>query len=462
MRIAVVGIGYVGLVTATGLAAKGHDVTCVDSHPSRVVSTNNGVPPFYEPGLEELLAPVLQEGRLRATTDLHSAVSCADVTFLAVGTPTKDGHIDLTGLRDASEGIGESLAQSDSWHLVVVKSTVVPGTTDTLVRITLEHAAGRKVGTFGLCMNPEFLREGTAVEDFLRPDRIVIGQWDQRSGKTLAELYRPFDCPIVFTALRDAEMIKYASNALLATLISFSNEMADICEATPGTDLDRVMNALYLDRRLSPVIEGRRLSPGILSYLKAGCGYGGSCLPKDVLALRNFASERGLAAPVLDGVMAVNAARPARLVARLEQALGCLEGMVVAVLGLSFKPGSDDMRDSPALGIIDLLCQKSAIVRVFDPCVKQLNGVVSSCPIVPCSSPETLLVGADAALIVTAWPDFRQFDWNTLCMSMRRPVIVDGRNALSGISLPSQATYIGVGKYHFTEESLRNEQCINR
>jgi UDPglucose 6-dehydrogenase len=462
MRIAVVGTGYVGLVTATGLAGSGHDVTCVDSDRGRVDSTNRGVPPFYEPGLGELLASALRDGRLRATSDLDEAVSGAEVTFIAVGTPSKDGDIDLTALCAATEAIGHSLSRSDSWRLVVVKSTVVPGTTDTLVRGILERASGRKAGSFGLCMNPEFLREGTAVEDFMKPDRIVIGQWDERSGKTLAEVYRSFDCPTLFTSLRNAEMTKYASNALLATLISFSNEMAALCEATPGTDVEEVIDALHLDRRLSTVVNGRRCAPGILTYLRAGCGFGGSCLPKDVLALRQFALKRGVAAPILDAVMAVNAARPASIVARTEEALGGLDGAAVAVLGLAFKPGSDDLRDSPALKIIELLFQKSAAVRAFDPCVSRLGEALSRYPVTLSPSPEALLEGADAAVLVTAWPEFQRLDWTTLCRRMRRPVIVDGRNMLRDVTLPPEAIYISTGRHHSMEEHESHEQAIHR
>lgn len=462
MRVAVVGTGYVGLVTAAGLAAVGHHVTCVDSDPHRVDSANRGVPPFYEPGLAELLSSALSGGRLGATVDLAEAVVGADVIFIAVGTPSRDGEIDLDALSAAAESIGRCLAQSASWRLVVVKSTVVPGTTDTLVRGILEEASGRKAGSFGLCMNPEFLREGTAVEDFMKPDRIVIGQWDERSGRKLAEVYEPFDCPVLFTSLRNAEMAKYASNALLATLISFSNEMASICEATPGTDIDEVMSALHLDRRLNTFIDGRRHAPSILSYLKAGCGFGGSCLPKDILALRQFAKKNGVAANLLDSVMAVNAARPVALVAGVERALGTLEGAVIGVLGLAFKPASDDLRDSPALKIISLLNEKSAILRAYDPCVTELKGPYARCPVTLAPSPEALLEGADAAVLVTAWPEFQRLDWTALCRRMRRPVIVDGRNALRDIALPPEAGYLPIGRYHSVREPVNHGPVIQR
>ena len=445
MRIAVVGTGYVGLVTGTCLARLGHDITCVDAMPERVDAVSAGRPPFYEPGLAEMLGDVLACGRMCATNRTAEAVASSDMTILAVGTPSRGGEIDLSYLAAAAEEVGKGLRDAVSYHVVVVKSTVVPGTTDTLVREILERACGRQAGWFGLCMNPEFLREGSAVADFMEPDRIVIGQWDEASGKRLAEVYSAFDCPKIFTSLRNAEMTKYASNALLATLVSFSNEFAALCEATPGTDVEEVLNGLHLDRRLSPMYQDERVVPGILSYLRAGCGFGGSCLPKDVAALREFARKRGVAPRMLDAVAAVNAGRPRQLVRMAGDALGSLRGAEVAVLGLAFKAGTDDLRDSPALAVIRLLQEQGAVVRAYDPLVAKLDGLRV------CASAKEAVSGADAAIVVTAWPEFAAFDWTALSAMMRRPILIDGRNALRHAAIPETATCVAIGRHYEPE-----------
>lgn len=446
MKVAVVGAGYVGLVSAGGLAALGHDVTCVDVDAARVAQIGRGTPPFHEPGLAELLREGIAAGRLRATADTRAAVAGSAVTLIAVGTPDACGQIDLGQVLAAARAIGAALRECAGYHVVAVKSTVVPGTTDTLVRRALEEQSGRRVGSdLGVCVNPEFLREGAAVSDFVQPDRIVIGQWDEASGRALAELYAPFDCPKLFTTLRNAEMIKYASNALLATLISFSNELAALCEATPGSDVETVMDGVHLDRRLSPLVDGRRLRPDILDYLRAGCGFGGSCLPKDLGALCAFARAQGVPTPLLDAVLAVNAARPDALVDLAERGVGALAGRAVAVLGLAFKPGTDDVRDSPALAVVDRLLARGAAVRAFDPLVgaaiQPFDGAAAVC-----ASGAEALAGADAAIIATAWPEFAEWDWGALSRTMRRPVVIDGRGALRGVALPPEVVYLQVGR----------------
>jgi UDPglucose 6-dehydrogenase len=439
LRIAVVGTGYVGLVSGTCLAHLGHNVTCIDAQPERVAAVNQGQPPFYEPGLAEMLSGVIRDGRLRATGTAAEVVADSDVTILAVGTPSREGGIDLSYLSAASHDVGRGLRDASAYHVVIVKSTVVPGTTDTVVRGILEHACGRAAGSFGLAVNPEFLREGSAVADFMDPDRIVVGEWDQRSGQALAEIYRGFDCPKLFMTLRNAEMTKYASNALLATLVSFSNEFATLCEATPGTDVEEVLNGLHLDRRLSPVCDGKRIAPGILTYLRAGCGFGGSCLPKDVAALRDFARKQGIVPHLLDAVSTINSSRPAQLVELAEEAIGSLRGAQIAVLGLAFKPGTDDLRDSPALAVVAQLQRKGAEIRAYDPLISELPGIRV------CGWVEEALTSADAAIIVTAWPEFSALDWSTLSSRMRRPVLIDGRNALRDVAFPDGVIYIPIG-----------------
>lgn len=451
MRVAVIGTGYVGLVTGACVAGIGHDVICVDAMPERVDAVNQCRPLFHEPGLPELLQRVVGEGKLRATNDVVGSVKASDITILAVGTPSRDGDIDLSYIRAASESIGQGVREAGQYHVVVVKSTVVPGTTDTTVGGIVEKVSGKKIGEFGLCMNPEFLREGTAVPDFMDPDRIVIGQSDEKAGQTLAKIYGAFDCPKIFTTLRNAEMTKYASNALLATLISYSNEIAAICEATPGTDVEQVMDGLHLDRRLNCTVDGKRYTPSILSYLRAGCGFGGSCLPKDVIALKVQARNRGVTPHMLDAVLAVNRSRPAALISMTEAAVGNLKGKTVAVLGLAFKPGTDDLRDSPALALIDLLHKQGAVVRGYDPFISSLpqNGTSVSV----CTSPEEALRGADAAVIASGLPELTSLNWESLAKGMRQPVVVDGRSSLRLTKLPPEIQYIRIGQTHTTEKS---------
>ena len=423
MNVTVVGAGYVGLVTGVGLATIGHHVVCVEINAERVARINRGDPPIHEAGLEAALRDALKAGRFRASTDLADAMVGSQVSIIAVGTPSADGQIDLRDVLAAARQISEQLPRAARPHLVAVKSTVVPGTTDT-------HVAKLLPADCGLCMNPEFLRQGCAVADFMNPDRIVIGQRDEASGDLLAELYRPFECPKLRTTLRNAELIKYTSNALLATLVSFSNEIARLCESLPGTDVETIMDGLHLDRRLSPA----GVTPGILAYLRAGAGYGGSCLPKDVDALRHFGRTRQTPTPLLDAVVEVNAARAGQVIGLL----GDIAGRRVAVLGLTFKPDTDDVRSSPALRLIEELGARGASVCVYDPLAVVPGLEVHT-------EPRAALEGADAAVIATAWAEFAAWDWTVLASVMRRPMIVDGRNALRHVALPPSVIYRPVG-----------------
>jgi UDPglucose 6-dehydrogenase len=449
VKVAVVGTGCVGLTSGVGFASLGHDVTCVDVSPERVRTIREGRAPFHEPGLPELLSEVLASGRLRVTDDLAAAVAGCEVAFITVGTPDSAQGIDLSFVLRAASEIGAAMGAHPAYRVVVVKSTVVPGTTDGPVREALERSSGMTAGAFGLCMNPEFLREGAAVADFLHPDRIVVGAWDERSGRVLAALYESLECPRVFTTLRNAEMVKYASNALLATLVSFSNEIAALCEATPETDVDEVLRGVHLDRRLAPMAGGQRIRPGIVDFLLAGAGFGGSCLPKDVNALRAYARARGVAPHVLDAVVAVNATRPATLVAMVERAVGSLRGARIALLGLAFKPGTDDLRDSPALAAARHLAEAGATITAFDPMIREAPPGSDLATLVSVrSSAADALAGADAALITTAWPEFATLNWADLCAGMRHPIVVDGRNALRGVTWPAGARYLGIGRAH--------------
>jgi UDPglucose 6-dehydrogenase/GDP-mannose 6-dehydrogenase len=448
MRVTIIGTGYVGLTTGVCLANVGHDVVCVDIIPDRVALINRGESPFYEPELDRLLGRALATNKLKATTELAATVASSEITLIAVGTPQVNDRIDLSYVRAAARQIGAALRDCSDYHVVAIKSTVVPGTTDGLVRKELEEASGLVAGEFGLCMNPEFLREGSALYDFNQPDRIVIGQWDERSGQTLARLYEGFDCPRLFTTLRNAEMIKYASNALLATLISFSNEIAAVCEATPQTDVATVLEGVHLDRRLSPIVDGERVHPEILAFLRAGCGFGGSCLPKDVNAFRAYARELAITPNLLDAVVTVNAQRPGQLIDLVKRELGALQDANVAVLGLAFKAGTDDLRESPSLRIIELLEAHGASVKSYDPMFASRPAALVNNGVTVCNSLDQALQAADAAIVVTAWPQFANADWRFLCQLMKQQIIIDGRNALRGVSWPETARYVNIGQHH--------------
>jgi len=447
MIVTVIGTGYVGLVTGACLASKGHIVRCVDVSEQRIGLIRSGRVPFYEPGLEQLVLEGQLSGRLSVTTDLSAAMQASELSLIAVGTPAKGEEPDLSYLEAAAAEIGVQLAHFSHYHVVAVKSTVVPGTTRNVVRPILETTSGRKLGEFGLCMNPEFLREGSAVEDFQLSDRIVIGQADARSGDVLDDLYRPYTCDKLRVSLEEAELTKYACNSLLAIVVSFANEMAALCEATPGADVDTVLDALHLDRRLSPTGPLGRIQPGILTYLRAGIGFGGSCLPKDVNALRVYGRRAGVATRLLDAVIAINNHRPIQVVNLAEAVLGRLSRKNIALLGLAFKNGTDDLRSSPALSVFRALRLRRAHVQAYDPHVSRDAAIRAGLDGSYRATLESALDNADAALITTADLAYRTADWLRLTSRMRRPILIDGRNILRHVSLPAPIRYypIGVG-----------------
>ncbi len=417
------------MTTALGFAHHGHGVTIVERDPRIVAALQAGAPPFSEPGLEGALRQAVDEGRLRATDDLDAAVRASSVVFLCVGTPLAgDGSIDLRQVVEAASQVAGVDCRDGARRTLVVKSTVVPGTTEQTVAPLL----ARSEASWGLAVNPEFLREGQALADALRPDRIVIGACDPQSAAMLDDLYGGFESPRVHLPPATAEMIKYTSNALLATLISFSNEIADICEQLPGVSAADVFRAIHLDRRLSPAWDGEWVTAEIASYLLPGCGYGGSCLPKDLSALIHFARERGVEPALATATRRVNETRPQRLVEQAARRLDGLDGRTVAVLGLSFKPDTDDMRSSPAIPIVDALLEAGARVRVYDPAAtphaRERWGERTALHYA--EALDEALEGADAALLVTSWREFRELDAARVSALMRRPLVLDGRGML--------------------------------
>ena len=444
MNVAVVGAGYVGLVSGLCLADTGHSVICVDVDLARIAQLKRGVLPVHERGLDDLLRRCLRS-TFFPSADVADAVRRSDITMITVGTPLENDAISLRFIEGAAAEIGKCLSSVNRYHVVVVKSTVVPGTTEECVRPILESASGQTCGVdFGLGMNPEFLREGEAVSDFQHPDRIVLGAIDDRTFDTMARMYDAFtDAPIIRTNVRTAEMIKYASNALFATLISFSNEIGNFCAVEPGVDALDVMAAVHADRRITTTTpDGSRIVPALTSYLKAGCGFGGSCFPKDVRALIAWGADRSRPARLLSAVLETNEEQPAEVLDLLKKHFTDLRELRVAVLGLAFKPGTDDLRESPSLRVIARLLAEGAQVVAYDPLAAASARVLinSKCVSYAASLGEAT-TNVDAVLLMTAWPEFERLP-ALLKASVNPPVVVDGRRMLDKTLLPR---YEGIG-----------------
>ena len=433
MRIAMIGTGYVGLVSGACFSDFGHVVTCVDKDAGKIAQLRNGEIPIFEPGLAALVASNVEDGRLSFTTDSAAAVRSADAVFLAVGTPSRrgDGFADLSYVYEATREIA---AEMQGFTVIVTKSTVPVGTNDEVEDIVRKL---RPDADFAVVSNPEFLREGAAIEDFKRPDRVVVGTEDERARRVMRELYRPLfinETPILFTGRRSAELIKYASNAFLATKITFINEMADLCEKAGG-DVQEVARGMGLDRRIAG------------KFLHAGPGFGGSCFPKDTAALSAIGQRYGAPIRIVDTVIGVNDARKRAMADKVVSACGgSLAGKTVAVLGLTFKPNTDDMRDAPSLVIVPALEVQGAHVRSYDP-----HGMAEARKLLPrletAADPYACVEGADAMVILTEWDQFRALDLDRVKVAMRNPVVVDLRNIYKPSDMAEKGfTYVSVGR----------------
>ncbi|MEA2999180.1 MAG: UDPglucose 6-dehydrogenase [Sphingomonadales bacterium] len=414
MRIAMIGTGYVGLVSGACFSDFGHDVVCVDKEERKIEALHRGVMPIFEPGLDQLVERNMRDGRLSFTTDLAAGVADAEAVFIAVGTPSRrgDGHADLSYVFGAAEEIARALTRPT---VVVTKSTVPVGTGDEVERIIRETAPDAKAWVVS---NPEFLREGAAIEDFKRPDRIVVGTEDEEAAEILREIYRPLylnKAPLLFTSRRTAELTKYAANAFLATKITFINEIADLCEMVDA-DVQGVARGIGLDNRIGA------------KFLHAGPGYGGSCFPKDTLALLKTAEDNQAPLRIVESVVKVNEARKRAMGRKVIHALGGeARGRTVAILGLTFKPNTDDMRDAPSISIVQALQDAGAEVRGYDP-----EGVEQARPLMEgvrfFDNPYAAAAGADAVVLVTEWDVLRALDLERLARTMAQPVFVDLRN----------------------------------
>jgi len=429
-KICVVGTGYVGLVTGTCFADLGNEVTCLDVDHERIDKLNKGEMPIYEPGLEQLVEQNVHSGRLNFSTDYAQALAGAEYAFIAVGTPSgTDGEADLQYVRSAAEAIADNV----DWPIVVInKSTVPVGTGDWVAEVINQRRGGRPL-QFSVVSNPEFLREGSASSDFMNPDRVVLGSLKKEAAQNVASLYQPLRCTIMITDLRTAEMIKYASNAFLATRISFINEIANICEAL-GADVTEVARGMGYDKRIGP------------SFLDAGLGWGGSCFPKDVKALEHMAVLHGTQPQLLQAVMEINRNQRRRAVMKLRKSLGSLNEKTIGVLGLAFKPNTDDIRESPGLEIIHLMQNEGAHVKAYDPqAMPNASKILHQVEL--CETPYQVAEGADALLLATHWNEFKQLDFGRLLKIMRQPILLDGRNLWDSEPLRDLGfKYIGVGR----------------
>ena len=446
MRIAVIGTGYVGLVSGACFSEFGVSVVCVDKDEDKIARLRRGEMPIYEPGLEALVAANAAAGRLSFTTDLPAAVKGADAVFIAVGTPSRrgDGHADLSYVFAAAEEIGRALAETQAndpggYAVVVTKSTVPVGTGRQVLEILrrTRPKGGLPEGAADVASNPEFLREGSAIEDFMRPDRVVIGADSERACAVMRQLYRPLfllETPMLFTDIETAELIKYAANAFLATKITFINEIADLCEAV-GADVQDVAKGIGLDGRI-----GRK-------FLHAGPGFGGSCFPKDCSALVRTAREAEAGLSIIETVVQVNEARKRRMADKIIAACGgTVAGKTIAVLGLTFKPNTDDMRDSPSLEILPRLAAAGAVIRAFDP-----EGIGEAKKLMPdlvyCSDAYQAMEGADALVLLTEWNEFRALDLARVGWLLANPLVIDLRNIYQPAEMATAGlSYISIGR----------------
>jgi len=427
--ICMIGVGYVGLVTGACLADLGNHVVCLNRSKEKAENLKKGVMPIYEPGLEEVVRRNYKAGRLDFTTNYQEAISEAELVFIAVGTPSGvDGEADLKHVQDAAENVARAM---DHPLIIVNKSTVPIGTGDWVANI-VEKNKNADVA-FSVVSNPEFLREGSAVYDFMNPDRVVLGSLNRQAAEAVAQLYFPLQCPIIITDLRTAEMIKYASNAFLATRISFINEISSICERL-GADVKDVARGMGYDKRIGP------------AFLEAGVGWGGSCFPKDVRALAHMATIHGCHPQLLRAVMEINRDQRVKVLQKLREILGSLDGKEIGILGLSFKPNTDDMREAPSIEIIRLLRNEGVLIKVYDPVAMDVaRGILKD--ITYCRDPYEVAQGSDALVVVTEWNEFKQLNMVRIKGAMRQPVLIDGRNIYQPAEMKSLGfTYRGMGR----------------
>jgi UDPglucose 6-dehydrogenase len=446
-RISVVGLGFVGLSTAVYFADQGYNVIASSNQQRKVELIRNGVAPFFEPELETMLKNALKNRKLRVVVGRETAVLDTDITFITVGTPSLlDGSVNLTFVKAAAKEIGAALKRKQSYHLIVIKSTVPPGTSKNVVKPIVEKYSEKKAGEdFGLAMSPEFLREGSSMYDIANPDRVVIGEFNEQSGSILEELNRELyknKVPILRMSLASAELAKYASNAFLATKISFINEMANVCERIPGVDVVEIAHAMGLDPRIGP------------EFLRAGAGWGGSCFPKDTKALVAISRKLGYESKLIEEAISINVMQAKRMIELAEEELGNLEGKKIAILGLSFKPNTDDIREAASLKIIELLLAKGAEVAAFDPVAMDNVKEASGDRISYSNSVYECLENADCCMLVTEWSEFKKLQPSDFTRLMRNPILIDGRRIYDPTMFSKKLKLRAIGLGQISEEKL--------
>ena len=444
MKISIIGTGYVGLVSGLCLSEIGHSVICIDKDKSKIKKINHGISPIHEKGIEKLLKKNINKNFF-ATDDFDKAVESTSISIIAVGTPFKNNKIDTSFIKTAANQIGNIIKIKKDFHVVVVKSTVVPGTTDNVVKKILEKTSGLKLGIgFGLSMNPEFLREGEAVNDFMKPDRIVIGSSDPKTEMMVAKMYSLFkNVKIIKTNNRTAELIKYTSNSLLANLISFSNEISNLSEKIGGIDIKNVMNGLYYDKRISPIVNNNeRVFPPIISYIESGCGFGGSCFPKDVKALISHGQSNGLKMNLLQAVIDINDRQPIKMINILKKDFKKLENIKIAILGLAFKPETDDVRESPSLKVIQKLSGYNVSINAYDPIAKnEAKKLITNKRVIYKNTLIESIKNVDAIMIMTKWNEFNSIP-KIVNKFNPNVIVIDGRRILQSDSVNN---YRGIG-----------------
>ncbi len=444
MKIAIFGTGYVGIVTAVGLADKGKDIICIDNDKSKIKKIKEGISPVFEPGLDELLARNI--GQIEATTLAKEAVIEADVIIIAVGTPFDGRYIDLTYIKQAAREIGEAMKESPNFKVIVVKSTVIPGTTMDVVKpLVLEHS-GRKEEEVGFAMNPEFLREGNAIEDFTDPDRIVLGVTSKRVEEVLLEVYSGYsDADILITSPSTAEMIKYTANAYLALNISYANEIARICERLPDVDSEEVFHGVILDKRFSPIIDENRIIPQLASYLKAGIGFGGSCFPKDVSALEAFSEDLDIDGKLLSGLLHINKTQLEHV---FRFGLDKINGKTnrITILGTAFKPGTDDIRESPGIKLGQMALDNGINVAVHDFIALENTKSHFMDKVEYYEDPLEAIAGSDLIFITTAWPEYKEISDTEYQNNLNEnAIVIDTRSHFKDREKKPWRHRIGVG-----------------
>ena len=447
MNITVVGTGYVGLVSGVCLAAVGHNITCVDVREEVVNNLNNRIPHIYENGLAELLDEVIEYDNFRATTNLYKALDNSNVVIVAVGTPSENGKIDLSQIKTVCTQIGEYIKTTDKFISVIIKSTVIPTTTDTFVKNIIEKSSGKKLGEFGLGMNPEFLKEGDAINDFMKPDRVVIGFEDEATKQILEEIYSPWGCLKICVNTRTAEMIKYTNNTLLACIISINNELANIATEIGDIDYNNVIDGVISDKRWSPTIDGKIITPTITSYFTPGAGFGGSCFPKDVQAIRTQGEKLGLQMSVTNAVLKINDKQHRQVISSLLKKFDNLSDKKALLLGLSFKPETDDIRESSALKILDLLLIEEVKVIAHDPlAMEHTKKLFEDSNLSFTQTWISEIPSVDLIIIGTNWPEYKELK-NHLSILKEQNIVLFDTKRLFKVDEMNDIEYLTFGYF---------------